>query len=75
MTASLVRRSVMGIASAADLQNYGFMMTKTFGKPFYACGMFCLVPAEIKDQERRYHGLADAINAARGSVCGSYCKP
>ena len=75
MTASLVRRSVMGIANAADLQNYGFMMTKTIGKPLHACGMFCLAPAEIKDLERRYHGIADAINAARSSFRGSYCKP
>ena len=75
MTASLVRRSVMGIASAVDLQNYGFMMTKTIGKPLLACGIFCLAPAEINDLERRYHGLADAINAARSSLHGSYCKP
>ena len=54
MTASLVRRSVMGIVNAVDLQNYGFMMTKTIGKPLHACGMFCLAPAEIKDLERRY---------------------
>ena len=75
MTASLVRRSVMGIANTVDLQNYGFMMTKTIGKPLHACGMFYLAPAEIKDLERRYHGLEDAINAARSARRGSYCKP
>jgi len=75
LTASLVRRSVMGIVNAVDLQNYGFMMTKTIGMPLRACGMFCLAPAEIKDVERRYHGLVDAINAARGSLARSYCKP
>jgi hypothetical protein len=75
MTASLVRPSVMGIANAVDLQNYGFMMTKAIGKPLHACGMFCLAPAEIKDLERRDHGLADVINAARSSLRGSYCKP
>jgi hypothetical protein len=74
MTASLVRRSVMGIVNAVDLQNYAFMMTKSIGKPLHACGIFCLAPADIKDLERRYHGLADAINAARGSLPGSYCK-
>lgn len=75
MTATLVRRAVMGIVNAVDLQNYGFMMTKTIGKPLHACGMFCLAPADIKDLERRYHGLADAINAARGSFPAFYCKP
>jgi hypothetical protein len=75
MTASIVRRAVTGIVNAVDLQNYGFMMTKTIGKPLHACGLFCLAPAEIKDLERRYHGLADAINAARGSLPRSYCKP
>lgn len=69
----IVRRAVMGIANAVDLQNYGFMMTKTIGKPLHASGMFCLAPAAIKDLERRYHGLAGAINAARGSLPGSYC--
>jgi hypothetical protein len=75
MTASLVRRSVMGIVNAVDLQNYGFMMTKSIGKPLHACGMFCLAPAKIEDLERRYHGIADAINAARSSLRGSYRKP
>ena len=75
MTASLVRRSAMGIVNAVDLQNYGFMMTKAIGKSLYACGMFCLAPAEINDLERRYHGLVDAINVARGSLPHSYCEP
>lgn len=74
MTASLVRRSVVGVVNFIDLQNYGLMMTKTIGKTRHACGMFCLAPADIKDLERRYHGLADAINAARGPLPSS-CKP
>ena len=75
MTATLVRRAVIGVANAVNLQNYGFMMTKTVGQPLHACGMFCIAPAEIKELERRYHGLADAINGARGSLPGSYCVP
>jgi hypothetical protein len=65
----------IGIANPVNLQNYGFMMTKTIGQPLHACGMFCIAAAEIEELERRYHGLADAINGARGSLPGSYCVP
>jgi hypothetical protein len=75
MTATLVRRAVIGIADAVNLQNYGFMMTKTIGQPLHASGIFSIVPADIKDLERRYHGLADAIIGARQSLPSSYCVP
>lgn len=75
ISATLVRRAVIGIANAVNLQNYGFMMTKAIGRPLYASGIFCIGPAEIRELERRYHGLADAINGARGSIPGSYCLP
>jgi Protein of unknown function (DUF3800) len=75
MTASLVKRAVIGIANATDLQNYGLMMTKSLGKPQRACGLFCLAPATIDDLNRRYHGLTDAISGARGAHPGSYCEP
>jgi uncharacterized protein DUF3800 len=75
MTASLVRRSVMGIANAIDLQNYGLMMTKSIGKPQRACGLFCLAPAAVEDLNRRYHGLTDAIIGGRIALPGSYCEP
>jgi hypothetical protein len=50
-------------------------MTKSIGKPLQARGIFCNGPADDKDLERRYHGLADAINGARGNFPGSYCLP
>jgi hypothetical protein len=75
MTASLVRRSVMGIANAADLQNYGLIMTKSIGKPQRACGLLCLAHAAGEDLNRRYHGLTDAIIGGRIAVPGSYREP
>jgi len=75
MTADLVRRAVIGIANATDLQNYGLMMTKSIGQPQRASGLFCLAPAAIDDLNRRYHGLADAIGGARNAHAGSYCEP
>jgi hypothetical protein len=75
MIATVVRRAVMGVANTVNLQNYGAMMTKTIGNPLHACGMFCLAPAELKDLQRRYYGIFEAINAARGSYPGSYSEP
>jgi hypothetical protein len=75
MLASLVRRAVVGLASAVSLQDYGFIMTRTIGQPLHACGLFSLAPGDQPDLERRYAGIADAINAARCSLPGSYCTP
>jgi hypothetical protein len=75
MTAELVRRAVIGIAIAENLQNYGLMMTKSIGKPSHASGLFLLAPAAIHALNRRYHGLADAISAVRCAHPGSYCEP
>jgi len=75
MTASLVRRAVIGIVTAKDLQNYGLMMTKAIGPPLKASGLFWLASVPISELERRYHGIADAINAARSAEPDSYCRP
>ena len=75
MTASLVRRAVIGIANAVDLQNYGLMMTKSIGRSENACGLFCLAPAAVADLNRRYHGLTNAIIGGRSGLPGSYCEP
>ena len=48
MTATLVKRAVIGVANAIDLQNYGLMMTKSIGKSDRACGLFCLAPAAVE---------------------------
>ena len=74
VTATLVRKAVIGLATAPNLQNYGFMLTRTIGKPYHAAGMFFLAPHEVADIERRYKGIADAINAARATIPTSYCK-
>jgi hypothetical protein len=74
VTATLVRKAVIGLATAANLQNYGFMLTRTIGEPYHAAGMFFLAPHEVADIERRYKGIADAINAARTSIRTSYCN-
>jgi len=79
MVATLVRRAVMGqgktgIIDPANLHNYGIMMTKSIGKPLNACGIFFLAPVKIEEIHRRYYGLPEAIDAARGSLPGSYCK-
>ncbi len=75
MIAAVIRRAVVGLASAVSLQDYGFIMTRTIGQPPHACGLFSLAPGDRADLERRYAGVGDAINAARGSFPGSYCKP
>jgi hypothetical protein len=75
MTASLVRRAVVGLVTAVNLQNYGFMMTRTIGDPLHACGLFSLASGDIRDLERRYAGIVDAITAARTNLPRSYCKP
>ena len=74
VTATLVRKAVIGLATASNLQNYGFMLTRTIGKPYYAAGMFFLTPHEVADIERRYKGIADSIDAARATIPTSYCK-
>lgn len=73
VTASLIRRAVIGLATAPNLHNYGALLTRTIGKPLHATGIFFLAPHEIADTERRYKGLADAINAARATIPNSYC--
>jgi hypothetical protein len=75
MTAELVRRAVIGIANATNLQNYGLIMTKSIGKPERASGLVLLAPAGVDDLNRRYHGLADAISGARTTHPSSYCEP
>jgi hypothetical protein len=75
MTAALVRRAVIGLASAVSLEDYGFIMTRTIGRPEDACGLFSLAPGDQRDLERRYAGLPDAIDTARASFPGSYSKP
>lgn len=74
VTATLVRKAVIGLATVTNLENYGFMLTRTIGKPYHAAGMFFLAPHEIADIERRYKGIADAINAARLAIPTAYCK-
>lgn len=74
VTATLVRKAVLGLATAPNLQNYGFLMTRTIGKPYHAAGMFFLAPHDAADVERRYKGIADSINAARATLSSAYCK-
>ncbi len=74
VTATLVRKAVIGLATAPNLRNYGFMLTRSIGKPYHAAGMFFLAPHAVGDIERRYKGIADAINAARDTIPTSYCK-
>lgn len=74
VTATLIRKAVIGLATEPNLQNYGFLLTRTIGKPYHAAGMFFLAPHEVTDIERRYKGIADAINAARATIPTSYCK-
>jgi hypothetical protein len=50
------------------------MLTRAIGKPYHAAGMFLLAPHDVADIERRYKGIADAINAARATIPTSYCK-
>jgi hypothetical protein len=74
VTATLVRKAVIGLATAPNLQNYGLMLTRAIGEPPDAAGLFFLGPHEVSDVDRRYKGLADAIRAARASVATSYCR-
>jgi hypothetical protein len=74
VTATLIRRAVIELATAPNLQNYGFLLTRTIGKPVHAAGMFFLAPYDVADVERRYRGIADAINAARTNIPTSYCN-
>jgi hypothetical protein len=74
MTATLVRRAVVGLATAPNLKNYGLMMTKTIGNPLHASGMFSLCPHGIVDAERRYAGIVDAINGARAGNPKAYSR-
>lgn len=75
MVASLVRRAVVGLAIPWHLENYGFMMTRTIGRPLHASGLFFLASPDRKDVERRYQGIADAINIARKVTPSSYALP
>jgi hypothetical protein len=74
VTATLIRKAVIGLATPPNLQNYGLMLTRAIGKPYHAAGMFLLAPHDVADIERRYKGIADAINAARATIPTSYCK-
>ena len=74
VTATLVRKAVIGLATASNLQNYGFLLTRTIGMPYHAAGMFFLAPHDVADVERRYKGIVDAINAARATIPTSYCN-
>ena len=68
MMATVVRRAVIGLATATSLQNYGFLMTKSIGQPLYASGLTFIVPSQSAEAERRYAGIADAIIAAKKST-------
>jgi hypothetical protein len=72
MAATIIRRAVIGLANSGNLRNYGFMMTRTIGNPFHACGLFSLALGDHRDLERRYAGIADAINGGRASLPRSY---
>jgi hypothetical protein len=76
MTATLVRRAVVGLATAPNLKNYGFMITKTIGRdPLRASGICFLCPHDVLDAERRYSGIADSINGARAGNAKAYARP
>lgn len=75
ITATVVRKAVIGLATSANLQNYGFLMTKSVGNPLHACGLTFLVPPNKADAERRYAGIVDAINGARRGCANSYSMP
>jgi hypothetical protein len=74
MTADLVRKALVGIITSADLHNFGTLMTKTIGNSFYAPGLLRLGSFRSEDFERRYHGLADVIHAARRTWHRSHAR-
>ncbi len=65
MAATLIRKAVVGLATAPDLQNYGLMMTKSIRSTLHAPGIFTLVEPPLEDIGIRYAGLTGAIAAAR----------
>jgi hypothetical protein len=57
MMAAVVRRAVVGLASAISLQDYSFIMTRTIVQPLHACGLERLtelttVVQDISDKPR-----------------------
>lgn len=75
MSATLVRKAVIGLVNSVDLENYGFMMTNSIRSAPHALGIFTIVEPSEADIGRRYAGLTDAISGAKQSKRRSHSLP
>jgi hypothetical protein len=66
MASSVVRRAVAGLVSAYDLSTYGLMLKGTLRSSTHAHGLFSFAELNETDIARRFQGLVEAVEHARG---------
>lgn len=66
--ATIVSVATRGIADAASLHDYGFLMSRSIGQPLKATGLFSLNEQYPDDWRTRFCGLPEAIGAIRQHV-------